>query len=827
VQNAYVGVFETTAAGTENGNLFIEDDHGFDGGGTTSDGYYDLADFIAAANVRSIDVYAWITVFGPESTVNVGGEIYKTWVDPESDHHRTYINSLITHLLTITNYGGPNGLKGIVIDYIRYADAGPAEKYRVYQDDGAYTDYTGNFAPANATEIIRDEVASYKETIDVSFPDKELGAEVYSASDDSTYNNWVTADLGQDYAFMGANLDFIIPMAYHIGYHGPQWVSEVVDYVYSKTAGVCGVIPHIQTYQDGKDIEWPGPGELAAATDPIDYAKVSGLAFYSYENTSDNEWVEVKNSFDDNGTKTFANEIIFGSTGTYDLTVKDVAAGRSGTQLGIVIFDGHANGSLVLAPSSPKVYFIHNGMKSWILAPSVFESRFEWNQIVTISQTEMDNYVLDSGEPNLHYREGTLFRRYDRPEVYVVEDGKKRHIKSATAFINLGYNWSNIILAENQDILDAHPDGVDLVDSSSLPNGTLIRTSLAPEVYILENGQRRHIPSPTVFLSQFRWQDIVVVSSEIMNSFPVGSLCPYRSGSIVRSQSTGAIYFIEESFKRHFTSPMFYFGLGYIWEDYVNAESLSLFNYCLNGNDMYQLAKYIDIVGDTQRNPTVHQTVVNLMTNDKPYLVFNSGDLVDTCSSDSGWATFDNINSYLRGNTRYYAALGNHDASCTNFESRFGTDLWQSMDVDNVHFILLDTNESLASGTAQYIWLEADLIAHSSAAFTIVIFHKPPSSGPVGIADAITLFNSHGVELVMNGHQHCYERAITGGITYTINGRGGANPLQDPCHHDIYTQHYESSYGYVRLVLINNQLEFIAYNDSGVLIDSAIIAKIP
>ena len=43
-------------------------------------------------------------------------------------------------------------------------------------------------------------------------------------------------------------------------------------------------------------------------------------------------------------------------------------------------------------------------------------------------------------------------------------------------------------------------------------DGTLIRTASAPEVYLLEGGAKRHIPSPEVFVSWFDWGDIIAVS---------------------------------------------------------------------------------------------------------------------------------------------------------------------------------------------------------------------------------------------------------------------------------------------------------------------------
>jgi predicted phosphodiesterase len=631
----------------------------------------------------------------------------------------------------------------------------------------------------------------------------------------------VTADLGQDYALLAAHLDAILPMAYYLGYHGPQWVSEVVDYVYAKThpgSPSCKVIPHVQTYQDNKDIEWPGQGELAAATDPIDYAKVGGLAFYSYENTSDNEWVEVKNSFDDNGTKTFSNEIIFGSTGTYDLKVEDITALRSDTQAGIVVFDGRANGTLIKTTTSDNVYFIQEGMKSLILTPSVFESRFDWNQIVTITTGEMSNYVNHTTEPNLHYREGTLFKKADNVNVYIVEEGKKRWIDSAATFVDKGYSWSNIVTAEAQSVFDAHANGADLTSGSTLPNGSVVKTASDSSVFYLDGGERRFIPSPTVYLSQFNWPEIITVSTGTLNFFPVGTPYLYRGGSIVRNQSDGYIYFIEGKIKRFFTTPMFYNGLGYDWSDYANAETASIFDYYVDGNDMYQLPKYIDVYGDTRSNPTAHQTMVNLMTNDKPYLVLHVGDLVNDGNSASDWATFDNITGNLRANTRFYPVIGNHEIASSYFEARFGTDKWKSYDIDNIHYIILDSNTSLASGSTQYNWLHIDLDAAvaAGARFTLVFFHHPPYTAG-GLADAIVLFETHGVDAVFNGHTHLYARMIDTGIYYFIDGGGGA-PLSS-CPIAGYTDCH-AEYEYIRLLLNNNRLELGVYNSSGVQIDS-------
>ncbi len=593
VLNAYLGVFETTATGTASGNLFCENDFAF--GGVTSDDYYDLNDFITSASGKGIDTYAWITIFGPEQTLDIDGDgrLEYTWVDPASTEHLTFINNLVSHLLT--NYAG---LKGVVIDYIRYADAPNVNvndgdnideaEYRVYKDSGTYEDYTGNFAPDNATTIISNVVQSIAAQVH-TFGGKEIAAETYSTHSQSSYDNWIKPNLGQDYALMAANIDFIVPLAYHIGWHTPDWVAQVVDFVYSKVNPAnpgCLIWPKIQSWQSGKSIEWPGPGAIEETVEPIDYAKVGGLGFYVYDHTSDDEWTEIKDCFDDNGTKTFTADITFNQAGTFDLQVEDALAGISDSQSGIESFSGHPNGALIKTPTSPAVYFIKDGYRSWVPSRNVFNSRFKWNQIVKVTSTELNKYLTHPTESILRFREGTLFRLGSTPAVYVVGGGEKRWIDSSATFTGKGYKWSNILIAESQSILDAHPNGPTLTSGSNLPNGTLTKTSSSSAVYVLNGGERRHVLSPTVLLSQFRWQDIVHISDGVMNSYPIGRRYHYRNGSIVKGPSGSAIFFIDSEKKRHFSSASVYLGLGYFWDDYVIAESSSILDYHISGDSI-------------------------------------------------------------------------------------------------------------------------------------------------------------------------------------------------------------------------------------------------
>lgn len=142
---------------------------------------------------------------------------------------------------------------------------------------------------------------------------------------------------------------------------------------------------------------------------------------------------------------------------------------------------------------------------------------------------------------------------------------------------------------------------------------------------------------------------------------------------------------------------------------------------------------------------------------------------------------------YLR-HIPVFPASGNHDyhtddaAAFRQVFSLFpngggnGVERWYSFDWGNVRFVMIDTERFLDEQAA---WLDQDL-ASSSAEWTIVVGHRPPySSGPHGSDLTIRstfgpVFARHGVDLVLFGHDHHYERTIPiDGVTYIVTGGGG------------------------------------------------------
>jgi len=149
------------------------------------------------------------------------------------------------------------------------------------------------------------------------------------------------------------------------------------------------------------------------------------------------------------------------------------------------------------------------------------------------------------------------------------------------------------------------------------------------------------------------------------------------------------------------------------------------------------------------------------------------------------WSAFGNHEAHTAGGAPYFAAF----TFPKNAESggvASGTENYYSFDYANIHFVCLDsqTSSSRAIGSAMLQWLEADLAA-TNQQWVIAFWHHPPYSKGSHDSDTETslvqmrtnvlpIMESHGVDLVLCGHSHSYERSML------LNGHYGLSSTFDP-----------------------------------------------
>jgi len=100
-----------------------------------------------------------------------------------------------------------------------------------------------------------------------------------------------------------------------------------------------------------------------------------------------------------------------------------------------------------------------------------------------------------------------------------------------------------------------------------------------------------------------------------------------------------------------------------------------------------------------------------------------------------------------------------------------------------VHFFSVNSEDDIGVFDPDFAWLDAALTAAEATEghrFSVVFFHRPiwtlarhaPSESLRAVIDPI--LDAHDVPLVLQGHNHVYERFDVGGRTYIVTGGGGS-----------------------------------------------------
>jgi predicted phosphodiesterase len=182
----------------------------------------------------------------------------------------------------------------------------------------------------------------------------------------------------------------------------------------------------------------------------------------------------------------------------------------------------------------------------------------------------------------------------------------------------------------------------------------------------------------------------------------------------------------------------------------------------------------------------------------------------------------------LDAGVRFYASLGNHDDPTQRFYKPFNMngERYYSFKAPrgSVRFFALDSNYM---DQAQLAWLEKELAA-SDSDWKICFFHHPIySSGDKHGSDAALrdqlepLFLKHGVDLVLTGHEHFYERLKPQkGIHYFIAGSAAKLRRGNIAASAITAKGFDQGYAFVLMEIAGNELYFQTVTDEGKTVDS-------
>jgi chitodextrinase len=247
--------------------------------------------------------------------------------------------------------------------------------------------------------------------------------------------------------------------------------------------------------------------------------------------------------------------------------------------------------------------------------------------------------------------------------------------------------------------------------------------------------------------------------------------------------------------------------------------------------------------GDGAGGEASETAVTNLMASMNPNLTLYLGDVYEkgTPTEFDNWYGLDQPGNTFYGRFRGITlpTIGNHEYTAGQAPGYFdywdNTPHYYSVDRHGWHIISLDANSAFnqtAPGTAQYDWLASDLNANTQAC-TLVFYHQPlyniGDEGPSTYLQPFwQLFAQHGVDLVINGHDHTYQRYVpldgngvpsASGVTEIINGAGG-HALGAFPGSDSRLVASAQQFGALQLGLNSAGASYQFLNTSGVVVDN-------
>ncbi len=208
----------------------------------------------------------------------------------------------------------------------------------------------------------------------------------------------------------------------------------------------------------------------------------------------------------------------------------------------------------------------------------------------------------------------------------------------------------------------------------------------------------------------------------------------------------------------------------------------------------------------------------------------------------------------------FFAVPGNHEYVTNRGQPYFdnlylptspsGGEHYYSFDWGFVHFVAIDSNCAIGLASAdrctlaaQKRWVQEDLAA-STAPWKVVFFHHPPwSSGEHGSQLLMRrefgpLFEKYGVDLVLTGHDHDYERTRpmlgnaeapsgTPAPTYLVVGSGGASlrALGESRQPSWSALRNNGDHGYLDVTVEDGTLSAQLLTPTGKVVDSFSLRK--
>lgn len=262
----------------------------------------------------------------------------------------------------------------------------------------------------------------------------------------------------------------------------------------------------------------------------------------------------------------------------------------------------YPNGTLLKREDRPDVYLIENMQKKRIFSNNLMKVLgYKAEKVLSVTRDEFNHFP--EGEM-LKYPDNTLLKAENFPSIYLIKDGQRKEFTSLFLFEKSGYQWQDVIITTKEEVKKYSFAGRVLY-----PDGLLVKSANNPTIYLLENSKKRAITSIVLFEKLgYDWNEIILLSPSEMSEYPVGQILTYPNGTLIKKKDSSAVYFVENGEKKEFTSLTLFEATRSNWSDVIELNEKEFLVYSDGGNLKYP-----------------ENSLLKEKTGDKIYVIKNGG----------------------------------------------------------------------------------------------------------------------------------------------------------------------------------------------------------
>lgn len=226
----------------------------------------------------------------------------------------------------------------------------------------------------------------------------------------------------------------------------------------------------------------------------------------------------------------------------------------------------YPNGSLLQAEGEPGVWLIDKGMKRPFTTKGALTTRFDLNKIIIVKKSDLDKYT--TGAP-IKFPQYSLIRS-PRGTIFLIVDDKRRGFTSGEAFKKIGFNPEEIIDASWDDI-NAYIEGEPITATSSYPTGALLQDRVSGGVYWVTEGTKAPLWDAVLLKTKYKWKSITPEDPEKLASYKTVAPAIFGDSELIKSSISPAVYVIDNMKKRPIISGRVFEELGYKWSNVITV----------------------------------------------------------------------------------------------------------------------------------------------------------------------------------------------------------------------------------------------------------------